>query len=171
MQKQVLYPKFISRLFATAIDLLVLSMVLNPVMNLIAKHIFMYVFSQYFTDYGVNINDQLSVMNSTKLPEFRTYLTPSNLCSYFGMLLVANMFFIGSYFVLCWRKFGTTLGKVIMRLRITDATDLKSKPTYMQAVKRFLAYSIFPFSIPSMIFKKNRQALHDKIAATIVIKI
>ena len=61
MQKQIIYPKFIPRLFSMTIDLVILSIALTPLMNIISRYVFIYMFYQFFLDFSVNIHDTLAI--------------------------------------------------------------------------------------------------------------
>lgn len=91
-----------------------------------------------------------------------------------NMILVQlfTLFLIGCYTVLCWVKTGSTLGKMIFKCKVVDAKTLK-KLSVQQAIIRFI---VMPFSVlPLLIgifmidWNKKKQALHDKIANTVVV--
>lgn len=77
------------------------------------------------------------------------------------------------YYTFYHGYYGQTLGKILLGLKVirTNGEDL----SYSVAFKRFLGYFassfFFGFGYLMPIFTKRRQALHDKIADTVVIKI
>lgn len=73
------------------------------------------------------------------------------------------------YFIGFWIYWSATPGKMIMHMKIVDENTLQ-QPTKWQLIKRFFGYLTALFGIWSIIFSKQRQALHDKIAKTVVIK-
>jgi uncharacterized RDD family membrane protein YckC len=109
------------------------------------------------------------MMVATRTPEFTNALTPSQILVHLLSGLTLNIFAMGVYFVVCWRKFCTTPGKFIMRMRVVDA-DTHSTPSTFNLIKRFLGYIILPFSIISIPFNKKGISIHDRMANTIVIK-
>ena len=54
-------------------------------------------------------------------------------------------------------------------MKIVDAKTF-NRPTLKQLIKRFLGYMTFPIGIFFILFYSQKQALHDKIAGTVVIK-
>ena len=104
------------------------------------------------------------------MPEFISFATTNNSgITYFLVLLCCNIIIMGAYFIGFWIYISATPGKFIMSTKIVDATTLETPSNY-QFVKRFLGYSLFFIGIWSIVFIKQRQALHDKIAGTLVIK-
>lgn len=173
MKKQILYPKFIPRLFATTIDLVILSIILTPIMNFISRYIFVYLFHQFFIEYKINIADNKALAESLKSSEFLAYASNSGgtFLSYVAISFAINMVLMGIYFVFFWYKFRATPGKMIMRMRIVDAQDYSSSISIYRFCKRFCGYVTSFIGIFGMIMRKNGQATHDKIARTIVIKV
>ena len=80
-----------------------------------------------------------------------------------------NFILMGTYFVNFWKYLGATPGKLVMGMKIVDATTLE-RPTTYQLIKRFCGYLTALFGIWSILFTAHRQALHDKMSSTIVIK-
>ena len=169
MHKQIIYPKFISRVFAMTCDLVIISIVLVPIINICANYLLLFAFQDFFLSQNIDTSDQNAIMLAVKTPEFANQITSSTFVTYFGTLFIINSFFMGLYFIAFWRKFGTTPGKLLMRMKIVDADD-HSRPSLYNCIKRFLGYITALIGIWSIIFTKKRRALHDKIANTVVIK-
>jgi len=169
MQKQIIYPKFISRIFAMTIDIVILSIVLTPIMNIISKYVFIYTFQGFFIQYGIDTSDSEAMILAVKMPEFTNYITASKFFTYSGSLFILNTVFMGVYFIIFWRKLGTTPGKMVMRMKIVDADD-HSRPSTYNLIKRFCGYITAFIGIWSAVFSKRGITLHDKIANTVVIK-
>ena len=169
LRKQIIYPKFIPRIFASLIDMLIISIIMPPISFYISKYLFLYIFSDFFVINNIDISDQQAVYTIVRSVEFREYITISKVISYFSL----NVFFltclISFYCIGFWKKFGATPGKMLLRFKIVTIKDYKS-PSIWQLVKRFLGYISIILSIIPMIFSKNKQALHDKFADTILIK-
>jgi uncharacterized RDD family membrane protein YckC len=85
------------------------------------------------------------------------------------VLSLVQMIALCFYFIFFWSKFGTTPAKYLFGIKICDAETLE-KPSLKACIKRMLALITYPIGIWFIIFSKNHQALHDKIAKTIVIK-
>ncbi len=170
MKKQIIYPRFIPRLFAMTIDLMLLSIALTPIMNFIARYVFLYLFQQFFLDFSVDVNNQTALRAAMQIPEFSSYITASRFFTYTGLLFIINTIFMGVYFIFFWHKFGATPGKMLMRMKIVDSSDFSSKPSIYRLFKRFVGYVTLFIGIFRMAFSKNGQATHDKMANTIVIK-
>lgn len=169
MHKQIIYPNFIARVFAMTCDLVVISIVLVPIINICENYLLLLTFQDFFLSQHIDTSDQNAIMLAVKTPEFSSQITSSTFIMYFGALFILNTFFMGLYFVTFWRKFGTTPGKLIMRMKIVDANDY-SRPSLYNCVKRFCGYITALIGIWSIIFTKKGRALHDKIANTVVIK-
>ena len=71
-----------------------------------------------------------------------------------------------------WFYKSATPGKMLLRMEIVDKETL-GKPTRHQFIVRYLAYllSMLPLGMGLMtvLFTKQRQALHDKVAGTVVV--
>ena len=169
MKKQIIYPKFIPRLFATTIDLFLLSLITTPVMNFISKYVFMFVFKEFFIQKNIDMSNSILMAEAVKTPEFMEFITPRNSFTYMGIILALHTIIMATYFIGFWVYKGATPGKLIMRTKIVDANTFE-KPTTYQFVKRFLWYITAFFGIWSILFTKQRQAFHDKRACTVVIK-
>ena len=169
MQKQIIYPKFIPRIFAMTIDLAILSITLSPLINFIAKNIFILYFQDFFHANGVSTSDIEAMSKATLTPEFIEQITSSQILMYSGLLFIINTTLTATYFVFFWRKFCATPGKMIMRMKVVNIDDY-STPTTFQLIKRFLGYITALIGMWSILFSKKGLALHDKIAGTVVIK-
>ncbi len=169
MKKQIIYSKFIPRIFSMTIDLIILSIVLTPLMNLISHYVFLYFFNDFFVTYGVDSSNREAFSKAVRMPEFASYLTAGRFISYSSVLFLLNTTFMATYFITCWRKFGATPGKMFMRMKIVDA-DTMEKPPLRNLIKRFLGYITAIIGIWSIVFSKRSMAIHDKIANTVVIK-
>lgn len=168
-QKQITYSKFIPRLFATSIDLLILTIVLTPLMAIITKYIFIYSFGDFFINSGIDINDSESMNLAISSPEFAQYLTLGAFLKYTAKLMLVNSFFMSFYFIGFWHYFGATPGKMIMHMKIVDSSDY-SRPSLWRLIKRFFYYVTAFVGIWSIVVTKRSQALHDKMAGTVVVK-
>lgn len=169
MQKQVTYSKFIPRLFATTLDLILLTVILSPIMQVITKWVFAYNFGAFFSNNGIDINNVEAMSFAVTSPEFAQYLTLGAFAKHVATLTLINGILMSFYFIGFWHYFGATPGKMIMRIKIVDSEDF-SKPSLWRLIKRFLYYITAFVGIWSIVITKRSQALHDKIARTVVIK-
>ncbi len=170
MQKQIVYPKFISRLFAMTIDIVILSLICTPIMNFLSKYIFIYIFRDFLLSHSIDIINNDAIISAVKSPEFTSYVTTSQFLIYSCSVFVVNVIFMGIYFVMFWSKFGTTPGKLLMRIKIIDV-DNYSKPSIYNSIKRFCGYVTILIGIWSIIFNKKGRATHDKMANTMVVNL
>jgi uncharacterized RDD family membrane protein YckC len=88
-----------------------------------------------------------------------------NALSYFIILL------FGSYYVYMLGKYGYTIGKKLLKLKVVK--DDGSKLTYVNALVRFLGTALSSIIVVGyivMFFNHRRKNLHDYIAGTIVEK-
>jgi uncharacterized RDD family membrane protein YckC len=83
-------------------------------------------------------------------------------------MLVMQLIAMTIYFILSWKLWGCTPAKYVMRMRVVDQKTFE-KPTIYQLLLRFISYTLCIFGIWFIFFTKQKQALHDKIAGTVVI--
>jgi uncharacterized RDD family membrane protein YckC len=173
MQKQVIYPKFISRLFASTIDLFILSIITPFIMGIFSRTLYSYAFKDYIVKMQ---NEDEIISNGTTVfynINFFEYITANGKVDTYlwcaGILTLINFTLMGIYFISFWKYISATPGKLLMGTRIVDAVTLE-KPTTVQLFKRFLGYLTSIVGIWSILFTERRQALHDKMASTVVIK-
>ncbi|MBN8511502.1 MAG: RDD family protein [Rickettsiales bacterium] len=169
MKKQIIYPRFIPRVFAMTLDLVILSIVLTPIMNYISQYVFIFFFHDYLTANNINIFDQDAITVAVRTKEFADQVKAGQFFGYFGTIFTINTLGMAAYFVTFWHKLGATPGKIFMRMKVVDAATF-NKPSLYNSIKRFFGYITIIIGIWSMAFSKNGMATHDKIANTIVIK-
>lgn len=87
--------------------------------------------------------------------------------------LLLNYILPAVVIVLFWVYRSATPGKMILRLKIVDATS-GHKPTTKQLIGRYLGYYLaVPTLLLSLIWvgwDKRKQGLHDKLAGTLVVR-
>ena len=147
------------------IDLVVLSLLLAPVMNLVARYTGLYVFQSFLAEYGFDAFTE----DITRMPEFASYITISDFLLYVSILTACNILFMGIYFIVAWYKFGTTIGKLVLQMRVVDSDNYSQLPLY-NCIKRFLGYLTAFIVVWFLLFSKRGIALHDRIAHSVVIK-
>ncbi|RYE06032.1 MAG: RDD family protein [Rickettsiaceae bacterium] len=172
MKKQIIYSKFIPRLFSATLDSLVLAVLLPPITNFISTAIYRYKFQDYidFANANREANNLISIFYTQN---FYDYLINTNqMSTHFAcsmIVAIITFLLIGIYFISFWQYFSATPGKIILRMKIADL-NTSNKPSLRQLVKRYFSYLTVPIGIWLILFTEKGQALHDKIAATVVIK-
>lgn len=169
MKKQILYASFVPRMFATMMDLCLVSILLMPITNIINRNVITKKFGAIFASKNIDINDTNAVRDALQSIEFAPYSNVGTIVEIMIPMLCVQVVVMMVYFILCWNIWGATPVKYIMRMRVVDAVSVE-KPTIFQSIRRFIGYILFPLGIWSIFFTKNKQMLHDKISGTVVIK-
>jgi uncharacterized RDD family membrane protein YckC len=173
-KKQVLYASFNARLIASIIDVFISMILLLPITRLMDYLIF-----------GKNtpgkIWQTLLLESIEKFPEqpdkrwdyiahnptFIDFIHNNGLIKIALESLLQIGFFM-TLMVISWNYMQTSPGKMMMSLKIIDA-DTLGKPSKKQYIIRFLGY-FFIFGFIWIFFNKKKQAWHDIIANTFVVK-
>jgi len=169
MQKQIIYPGFIARVFATTLDMFFLSFALTPIVNFISKKSFLLHFRDYAINHGVNMNENTAIAQAFNSVDFKVYFTFSKFLYYAMPVFLVQLVLVGFYFIYFWHYKTWTPGKYLLGMRVVSE-DTMGRPSIGQCIKRFLSCSIAILGIWSIVFTKKHQAMHDKIAHTIVVK-
>jgi len=158
------YASFNDRAFATVIDTIVVTFLFSRLFYLLSKQI-----------YGGRSPD-VEILNAWSQSHNAADVAPV-IMEFANVIILNNLLqivLIGLLFVPLWHFTATSPGKWLLRMRIVDAaTGLH--PTNRQSIIRFLGY--FVSSIPVfqgflwIIIDKKKQAWHDKMAHTVVIKV
>lgn len=184
-EKQVQYGGFIARGCAMLIDMCFAILLMIPIFMLLNPLIYG----------GENPQHQLQVLMIEALQAMQQqHITPSfswiiayilqdpRSYAYFitdGMLYrilldqCLQIAFFTIAFLLCWVRLSTTPGKMLLSLKIVDATT-HAPLTPSQSVIRSLGYLLAaaPVGLGFVwaAFDRRKQGLHDKLANTVVIK-
>lgn len=169
MQKQLLYPSLISRLFSTNIDFVVMFFIFSPLMAFCNKWLFVYKFKNFLVHYGINTKDDNLMNKVFYSPEFAQYYSQLDIISYVTITIVFFLLLVALYYIYFWHKFGWTPGKLILGFRVIDANTLE-KLSITSCIKRLFGSAFFIIGIWSIPFTDKHQALHDKLAGSIVVK-
>lgn len=73
-----------------------------------------------------------------------------------------------TYFLLQWLLLSTTIGKMVLGLKIIDVNKEKMQP--VSCIARFFGYILLIVGCWFILGSEKKQALHDLIAKTYVIK-
>ncbi len=160
------YAGFNARLFATAIDLVVLF----PILMLIAE---LFPVTTFFNELN-----HLYVTGQITQEEFaqRFYEMGGSgaaiKASFFSLNSIIQFIIVTALFLLMWMKKYATPGKMLLGMRIVDEATLEH-PTNRQLIIRYFAYtvSILPLFVGMIwvAFDKQKQGFHDKLSHTLVL--
>ena len=83
------------------------------------------------------------------------------------------LFLVLAYFVAFWTWQGTTLGGIIVGLRVvrTDGSPLRFVDALIRALSSLFSFGVLAIGVFWMIQDPERQTWHDKIAGTFVVKV
>jgi uncharacterized RDD family membrane protein YckC len=176
--KQVNFAGFHARLLANMIDIFLGGIVLIPTFIIIdflllGQNSPIYVFNQIWHKHTGNPNFGQFLYAFFSDPKYQEFFGQQY--GYYKYLLesAVQLLVFTTVIIFCWMKFGTTPGKRLLSIKIVDSETL-GEPTKLQFIIRSISYilSIVTLGISffSMLFNKKKQAWHDKIAGTIVIK-
>lgn len=170
--KQLTYPGLITRMFASILDLFVLFLILSPIIYILNSALFYIQFREYMILHGVNLNETNAYQQLLRNSEFQQYLVQNSSSFFMGQVLpimLTQIVLSCAYFVFLWHKKGWTIGKLILGLRVVDEETLQP-PSISQSIKRLFGYCTALIGLWSIPVTQKSQALHDKLAGTIVIK-
>lgn len=159
------YASLNRRLNSTAIDALLFFIVLMPMSQLLYSVLGIAEALVYFTF-------EASLGMHPHVGDFFRYLQERGLLIRYCMVQVIGLAIFTFSVILFWWRKGATPGGMITRCRVVDA-DTGAPLSFKQAVKRAFscALSLLPLTIGILMigFTKRKQALHDKIANTLVL--
>lgn len=148
---QIVYATFWERLGATALDSLIIGVVafvINFVIGLVL---------------GFAL---ASSGSSTSSPVFALVSSIISFITY-GLEFLYFIFFIGAK--------GQTLGKMVLKIKVvkigTNDVPGYAKAFLRETIGKFLSSLVFGLGYFAVIKDKNKQAWHDKIAGTVVVKV
>jgi uncharacterized RDD family membrane protein YckC len=156
---------FNRRLLSAALDMFIISILIIP-------------FSQIISYLGLGeeiVNMQTTseaMLDEVDMFTFMRILYDSGVILHVILMQLVLFLVIGIYMITLWFKKGSTPAKMLFKCKIVDATTY-NKISLKQGIIRFLSIplSILPIFMGLFMidFSSKRQALHDKIANTIVI--
>jgi uncharacterized RDD family membrane protein YckC len=151
------------------LDLIIISLITTPIISFIYPYLFIYYFQDFFVARSIDINDNIAISKMVASQEFIDYITFQKFIIFSSNIFLINVIFTAIYFIMFWRKFSATPGKIILRMKIVDADNFNTPSTY-NLIKRFFGYITVFIGIWSILFNKRGMAMHDKIANTVVVK-
>lgn len=176
------YPGFHARMIAAMIDLNIIALLFIP--------LFISIGSLFFFDsspsdavkeailelltYNQENNSKMDLITFIRnTPKFKEYFITD-----YGFIKIAfyeiiQLLALPAIILAFWIKKQATPGKMLLSIKIVDATTL-DKPSNRQLIIRMLSYiiSVLPLflGVIWLVFDSKKQAWHDKIANTLVIK-
>lgn len=178
------YPGFHTRMIASLIDCTLMSIILIPFFTIIGNLLFFDasvsptdMLNQATIDLikynkqNKSFIDLISFIKQTPL-YYEYFITDYGLIK-IGLNQILQLISVLALIFVFWIKKQATPGKLMMSIKIVDAKTLK-KPTKKQLIIRILSYivSVLPLFLGLLwiVFDKKKQAWHDKISGTLVIK-
>jgi len=160
MNSQVRYAGFFIRLVASFLDTLFLALPLGIIVYLLSG-------GEWFDFAQYQQNMQLALLGNPHALDTQPQTSMKWEIVFEVLVLVVTIIF--------WREFGgTTPGKKLVGIKIVDAKTL-GDITNKQAITRSLGYIpstlLFGVGFLMVAFRKDKRALHDLLADTIVIYI
>ncbi len=158
------YADLNDRVFAAALDIVVLYVLLYPLFHAMELRIFRRVDAEKL--HTLNTHDAPSLIEIIEI------LWHANYLPLWLLNTAAQFFIIGVIIVLVQVKFGATPGKYLLGLRIATAKDHTTPAAWRYAL-RCAAY--LPAALIGMVgifwisFNKERRGWHDYIAGTVVL--
>lgn len=168
--KQIAYPSFFKRIITSTMDLLVVSVIFTPLTSWINKVIFMEKYGQVLLEHDVDVRDSEALMNLFSQPEMAQYANFSSAMEIMLPMIVVHMLTLAIYFIGSWHYIGATPMKYMLGMKIVDS-ETGEKPKLMNLIWRFIGYSLFIIGLWSIIFTQKKQALHDKLGKTVIVKV
>ncbi len=162
-----------TRVLATLTDMFLILMLLTPILLFVPMPNFDQPMNnmppgiaQAYRDHGEGkITDE--EFRSAVMPYFRDVIAPNIISG-----IVLNILIAGVIFILCWKRWNATPGKMLFRLKIADSKTF-TPPSTSQYIMRYLGYFIagIPLGLGFFIigFNRRKRGLHDFIADTVVI--
>ena len=177
------HPGFQARMIAALIDLTVISIMFIPLFILLNNLIYgdtspSDLINQAMVElisYNDTNNTQVDLMSFIhNTPEYNDYFFKEHGFIKVAINQVIQFICLAAVILAFWIKKQATPGKMLLYIKIVDATTL-GKPTNRQLIIRLFSYiiSVVPLFLGMiwLIFDDRKQAWHDKIANTLVVRV
>lgn len=176
-EEDKLYPGFITRMFASVVDILLATLAIIPICNIIysllyngmppSKRLAQIMAKAY--DNAKNYQDAtMSLQNNVEYQEFMSSYGYSAIFLEQSIQVILLAVLVLGF----WLKTQSTPGKMLLSMKIVTV-DKMGKPTLYNYILRLVGYviSVLPFGLGLfyILLNKKRRALHDVIAGTVVI--
>lgn len=176
-EEDKLYPGFITRMFASVIDILLATLVIIPICNIIYSILYNGMppskrLAQIMAKAYENANDYKDA--ATSLNNNVDYQSFMSLYGYPAIFFEQSIqvVLLAVMVLSFWLKTQSTPGKMLLSMKIVT-NDTMQKPTLFQYILRLFGYtiSVVPLGLGLfyILLNKKRRSLHDVVAGTVVI--
>jgi uncharacterized RDD family membrane protein YckC len=128
-------------------------------------------FAAYALDVGVSTGLFLLALNATSFAF--SIITGRTIAWNEGSLRLSIVFvaWLFSYFAYSWAAFGRTVGMALLGIRVVrcDGADLRPRQAVVRTVVFPLSFLFFGLGFAGILVQRDRRALHDLIAGTVVV--
>lgn len=177
------YPGFQARMMASLIDLTLIALIFSPLFMLLSNLLYGNSLPSEVLSHATSDMVELYKETGTK-PSFMKFIsTNPEYNDYFfaqyGLVKIAlcqllQLISIMTVVIVFWCKKQATPGKMFLSMKIVDATTL-GKPSKRQLIIRLFSYiiSVVPLflGVIWIVFDNRKQAWHDKITNTLIVKV
>ncbi|MCT4635788.1 MAG: RDD family protein [Rickettsiales bacterium] len=177
------YPGFQARMMASLIDLTLIALLFSPLFMLLGNLVYgdsapsemirHAVFDMIEVNKDTGMKPDFIAFISTN-PEYSDYFFKQYGLIKMVLLQLSQLIAIMVVVMVFWFKKQATPGKMLLSMKIVDAKTL-GKPSSRQLIIRLVGYiiSVVPvfLGVIWIVFDSRKQAWHDKIANTLVIKV
>ena len=168
-KKQVVYAGLMSRIISTMLDLCVLAALLSYPMKYISQFILIHYFQDHIILHAISLDDRDAIATLFTSTEFLNNLPVMAFLKSYSIITLVQISFASIYFVFCWYKFGATPGKFLLGHKVVKANNFE-KLSVGEAIYRMLGSLTFFIGLLFVPMTSKKQALHDKIAGSVVVK-
>ncbi|MDX1917141.1 MAG: RDD family protein, partial [Rickettsiaceae bacterium] len=133
------------------IDLTIISFILRPIMGMISLYLIRYFFAPNIEMLGMTINSFEDVRLLTTSDDFAKSITPTQFLGLTFSTFAIEFILISVYFIFCWMKYGQTIGKYILKMKVVDLSDYQ-KISFTRSALRYFGYIFGLISIVMLFF-------------------
>lgn len=164
------YPVFNTRMLASTVDMLLITMTLSPIVDMVYHH--------YIGEPPVRLRELQNNLSHTPNSadashEFIRIIKESGFWDYWLRQMSWHIYVIMAYMVLCWHFWSATPGKMLFRLVVVDAKTYKPLGDWQSIIRAFgylIALAPFGLGIIWIALDKKKRGWHDILAGTVVMK-
>ena len=148
----------VTRIFSTMVDFIIL-IVITTIITRLLEYAF-FTFGAFDKVQNLEVHEYVESIKKMEVPS----IVP---------IIISNMFFqlflIFIYYIVSYIWMNRTFGQVIMNLKVVNSRSF-AKLSSCQHFIRVLCFALSPIGIWFIAFTKQKQALHDMIVGSVVIK-
>ena len=169
MKKQTVYVGLISRLVSTMLDLCIISLLIAYPMRYISQFVLIHYFQDYIISNDISVGDHESIVALFSSTAFLNNMPVRALLKSYSIIVSVQILFASIYFIFLWSKFGTTPGKYLFGCRVVKANNF-AKLSIKDSIYRMFGSLTSCIGLWFVPITSKKQALHDKIAGSVVVK-